>query len=171
MRLLTTTVLIIVTLVLKISLGPFLSIKGASPDLVLLLGLGMAMRLGAGSGFRVGFAGGLLEDLLFSRFVGMNAMAKGLVAYLAGLAGMKVFRDSLPVLLLVGFAASLVCQVLVLVVLAIAGYGIVPSISVLSILGARALYDALLFPIFYRGLKPLKPVSTDSGGNGLMPGV
>ncbi len=171
MRILTTTILIIVTLVLKTSLGPLLSVKGASPDLVLLLGLGMAMRLGPGSGFRAGFAAGLLEDLLLGRFVGMNAMAKGLVACLAGLAGMKVFRDSLPVLLLVGFAASLACQVLVLLVLGLTGYGIVPSMAVLSMLGARALYDALLFPIFYRGLKRLKPVSADSGENDLMPGV
>ena len=161
-------ILIGASLVLQTSLGPFLRVKGATPDFLLLLAVAAAMRLGPGAGIRMGFFAGLLEDLLLGRFVGLNAMAKGGVAYLTGLSGQKVFRDSLPVLLLVGFAASLASQVVILVALGLAGYAGLPTYTVLRTMTYRALYDALLLPFFFRGLRRFRSVPAEPRGTDLI---
>jgi rod shape-determining protein MreD len=157
-------ILIGIALVLDTSLGPFLRVRGATPDFLLLVALAAAMRLGPGAGLRMGFFAGLMEDLLLGRFVGLNALANGGVACLAGLSGQKVFRDSLPVLVLVGFAASLASQIVILSAMGLAGYAGLPTYTLLRTMVCRALYNALLLPLFSRGLRRFRSVPSEPGG-------
>lgn len=80
------------------------SIKGTVPDLVLIFVAFFALINGAEKGTAYGFLCGLLEDLVWGRFIGMNALAKALTAYILGKLQGNVFKENL----LVGVVAVLV---------------------------------------------------------------
>jgi len=80
------------------------SIKGTVPDLVLIFVAFFALINGAEKGTVYGFLCGLLEDLVWGRFIGINALAKALTAYILGKLQGNVFKENL----LVGVVAVLV---------------------------------------------------------------
>lgn len=73
------------------------SIKGTVPDLVLIFVAFYALINGARKGTVYGFLCGLLEDLMLGRFIGMNALAKGLTAYVLGKLQGNVFKENVMV--------------------------------------------------------------------------
>lgn len=89
---------------LQSTLFSFYSIKGTLPDLVLIWVVFFALIHGTRRGTGYGFLCGLLEDLYTGHFIGMNALSKGVTAYIIGHFQQKVFRENL----LVGVIAVLV---------------------------------------------------------------
>lgn len=73
------------------------SIKGTIPDLVLIFVTFFALINGAKRATVYGFLCGLFEDLVVGRFIGMNALAKGLTAYIMGKLQGNVFKENLLV--------------------------------------------------------------------------
>lgn len=73
------------------------SIKGTVPDLVLIFVTFFALINGAKKGTLYGFLCGLLEDLVVGRTIGMNALAKGVTAYILGKLQGNVFKENLLV--------------------------------------------------------------------------
>ncbi|MGH9386224.1 MAG: rod shape-determining protein MreD [Vicinamibacterales bacterium] len=59
----------------------------AAVDLVLVLPLYLALTAGAAAGLMAASVAGLLQDSLSSGILGIGALAKTIVAYLAGIAG------------------------------------------------------------------------------------
>lgn len=73
------------------------NIKNTLPDLVLIFVIFYALLNDARKAARYGFLCGLLEDLLLGRFIGMNALAKGMTAYIIGILQGNVFKENLLV--------------------------------------------------------------------------
>ncbi|NLW90706.1 MAG: rod shape-determining protein MreD [Syntrophomonadaceae bacterium] len=73
------------------------SIKGTVPDLVLIFVAFFALLNRVREGTVYGFLCGLLEDLVLGRFIGMNALAKGLTAYILGKLQGNVFQENILV--------------------------------------------------------------------------
>ena len=78
-----------------------LSVAGGKPDFVLIMVVYFAIFRGSVQGGLLGTALGLLEDLMTGRFIGINAICKGLIGYAAGysernLANMKRFAKEYP---------------------------------------------------------------------------
>jgi len=73
------------------------SIKGTVPDLVLIFVAFFALINGEKKATVYGFLCGLLEDLVLGRFIGMNALAKGLTAYILGKLQGNVFKENIMV--------------------------------------------------------------------------
>lgn len=142
-------VLVLVTAaIVQTSLLPFLSVSGFRPDLLLLFTIAFALRDGLLSGLRVGFAAGVLTDLLLNESpVGLTALIFVGVAYAVGVARPFLAPDSwtAPVILsvmgtLVGVAAyGLLSAVLAEDPIAI---GLIVQASVVS-----AVYALLLAPV------------------------
>lgn len=102
--------------VLQTTLFAHLTIGGFRPDLLLLVVVGVALRDGAGSGVRVGFAAGLLADLLLNQSaVGLSAVILLGVGYTVGLARPYLAPESVTAPLILSFLGSL---------FATAGYGL-----------------------------------------------
>ncbi|MEA4923789.1 MAG: rod shape-determining protein MreD [Syntrophomonadaceae bacterium] len=73
------------------------SFQGAVPDAVLVLVIFYAIFNGANKGIIYGAACGLLEDLYFGRFIGMNAIIKGLTGFIIGRLQGNVFKENILV--------------------------------------------------------------------------
>ncbi len=106
----------IVVIVLQLTVANGMSIAGASPDLVIvLLVILIADREPVGA-VVVGFLLGFLQDLGNASFLGMNALAKSIVAYGISRVGGDFFPESAVFKALLIFTASLVNDIIALIV-------------------------------------------------------
>jgi rod shape-determining protein MreD len=94
--------------VLQILLNNFLTIKGVTPDFVLIGVVYIALKEGQISGAVAGFAAGLLLDLYFGESIGISALAKTLSGFIAG-----YFFDAEKAELLIRSSKSLLIMLVV----------------------------------------------------------
>lgn len=74
---------------------------GTLPDLVLIFVVYYSFLNGDKKGAVYGFLCGLLEDLYMGRFIGINALSKGITGYIIGRLQVRFFNENLLVGLLV----------------------------------------------------------------------
>jgi rod shape-determining protein MreD len=103
-------VLVLVTAaLLQTSLLPVLSLSGFRPDLLLLVTIAFALRDGLLTGMRVGFAAGIIADLLLSQApIGLTALVFVGIAYAVGTARPYLAPDSLTAPLILSVLGTLV---------------------------------------------------------------
>ncbi len=101
---------------LQTTLFPYVSLAGFRPDLLLLLTAAFALREGPGVGVRVGFAAGVLADLLLNTSaVGTQALVFLGVGYAVGVMKPYLAPESISAPLVVAFVSG---------VLGTAGFGL-----------------------------------------------
>lgn len=88
---------ILLTLIAQLALVRRIAVFGIQPDLSILLVVLLALRRGPIGGTLLGFAIGLLQDLLVPETLGMNALAKSIVGWAVGKLSRQLAMDS-PVL-------------------------------------------------------------------------
>lgn len=100
--------LVAAALALQVTLLSRLGLPGASPDLVLLVVVALALRHGPEFGLVTGFGAGLAADLVppADHEVGRWALVLTLIGYLAGTARRESRRSAFVPLLVVGAAAA-----------------------------------------------------------------
>jgi rod shape-determining protein MreD len=137
----------VVAIVLQTSVVPRFDLPGATPDLVLLVVLSLALADGPLTGVGVGFAAGLALDLVppAEHAIGRYALVFTLVGYLAGLAKDAAERSVvMPFVLVAGAAAAgTVLYAALGVVFSEVG---VEGSALLALLPTAVLYDVLLAP-------------------------
>jgi rod shape-determining protein MreD len=106
----------VVVFVLQVTVVRKISIAGASPDLVLVLLILLVAERGPVAAVVIGFSLGFLQDLGNASFLGMNALAKSIVAYGVSRVGAGFLPDSLVFKVLLIVVASLVNDLVVLIV-------------------------------------------------------
>ncbi|WP_405481240.1 rod shape-determining protein MreD [Streptomyces sp. NBC_00009] len=148
-RLLLSTTLVIVALVVQVCVLARLQLPGAVPDLVLLTVVGLALVYGNVGGAFIGFGAGLLADLAppADHAAGRYALVLCVVGYLVGLA--KPDNGQLrsafgPMVVVV--AAAIGSTLLYAVVGALVGDTAARHVGIGSLLFTAALYDLLLAP-------------------------
>jgi rod shape-determining protein MreD len=137
--------LLVVALAAQVSVLARLPLPGATPDLVLLAVVALALAHGPGFGLVAGFAAGLGSDLVppADHAVGRWALVLTLVGYLAGLAQDETRRSAFIPLIVVAAAGTAS-------VLLYAGLGALlsdPHVTwraVTEILPTAVLYDVVL---------------------------
>jgi len=72
-------------------------LAGTAPDFLLLLVVFNSMFRGYALGGIAGFAMGLVEDLFFGRFIGLNAVAKAAAGALTGAVTKSIFKENILV--------------------------------------------------------------------------
>lgn len=106
--------------ILQTSLLPLLSLSGFRPDLLLLVTIAFALRDGLLTGLRVGFAAGVLVDLLLNESpVGLTALVYLGVAYAVGAARPYLASDSWTAPLMLSVMGTMV---------GVAGYGLLSAV-------------------------------------------
>jgi len=73
-----------VSVILQTTVMPHFRVMGSQPDLVLIVTVTFAFLEGSALGSATGFMGGLLQDLAVTQVVGLSALSKTLVGYMAG---------------------------------------------------------------------------------------
>ncbi|MFR9796249.1 rod shape-determining protein MreD [Streptomyces sp. MS06] len=157
-RILLSTALVAVALVLQVSVLARLHLPGAVPDVLLLTVLGLAMVYGHVTGALVGFGAGLLADLAppSDHAAGRYAMVLCVIGYLAGLVKPENGRlksATTPMAVVVGAAVG--STLLYAGVGALVGDSAARHVGLVSLLGSAALYDLLLAPFVVPGVMAL----------------
>ncbi|MFJ3585039.1 rod shape-determining protein MreD [Streptomyces sp. NPDC090127] len=148
-RILLSTALVVVALVIQVSVLARLQLPGAVPDLVLLTVLGLALVYGPVSGSLIGFGAGLLADLAppADHAAGRYALVLCVIGYLAGLArpdNGRLKSASGPMAVVV--AASIGSTLLYAGVGALVGDTAARHVGLGFLLFTAAVYDLLLAP-------------------------
>lgn len=112
--------LLLTAAVLQTALFPAIGLGGFRPNLLLLVVLGVALRDGALPGLRVGFAAGLIADLLTTQApVGLAVLVLTGIGYTVGAARPYLAPGSITAPLLLAFTSGL---------LGTAGYGVLSAL-------------------------------------------
>ncbi|MEV7196553.1 rod shape-determining protein MreD [Streptomyces sp. NPDC093510] len=148
-RILLSSTLVVVALVIQVSVLARLQLPGAVPDLVLLTVLGLALVYGHVGGALVGFGAGLLADLAppADHAAGRYALVLCVIGYLAGLAkpdGGRLRSATGPLVVVVG--AAIGSTLLYAGVGSLVGDTAARHVGLVGLLFTAALYDLLLAP-------------------------
>lgn len=148
-RMLLSTTLVVVALVIQVSVLARLQLPGAVPDLLLLVVLGLALVYGHTAGALIGFGAGLLADLAppADHAAGRYALVLCVIGYLAGLArpeNGKLKSATVPMLVVVG--AAIGSTLLYAGVGALVGDTAARHVGLVSLLFTATIYDLLLAP-------------------------
>ncbi|WP_371481560.1 rod shape-determining protein MreD [Kitasatospora sp. NBC_00315] len=142
-------VLVLLGLVLQVSVFGRLQLPGATPDVLLLVVVGLAMVYGPTGGCLVGFAAGLLADVAppSDHAIGRYALVLCLVGYGAGLLrGEHGRQRSVAGALLVVGGAAVVSTLLYAMVGALVGDTAARHVGLVGLVLSALLYDLLLAP-------------------------
>ncbi|MEU9732696.1 rod shape-determining protein MreD [Streptomyces sp. NPDC048002] len=157
-RILLSSSLVVVALMLQVSVLARLHLPGAVPDLLLLTVLGLAMVYGHVGGALIGFGAGLLADLAppADHAAGRYALVLCVIGYLAGLIKPENGRlKSATGPMLVVVAAAIGSTLLYAGVGALVGDTAARHVGLTSLLFTAALYDLLLAPFVVPGIMAL----------------
>lgn len=148
-RMLLSTTLVVVALVIQVSILARLQLPGAVPDLLLLVVLGLALVYGHMAGAFIGFGAGLLADLAppADHAAGRYALVLCVIGYLAGLArpdNGQLKSATGPMVVVV--AAAIGSTLLYAGVGALVGDTAARHVGLGSLLFTAAVYDLLLAP-------------------------
>ncbi|MET9429514.1 MULTISPECIES: rod shape-determining protein MreD [unclassified Streptomyces] len=148
-RILLSSTLVVVALVLQVSILARLQLPGAVPDLLLLVVLALAFVYGHVSGALIGFGAGLLADLAppADHAAGRYALVLCVIGYLAGLTkpeNGQLRSATGPMAMVV--AAAAVSTLLYAGVGALVGDTAARHVGLVSLLISAVVYDLLLAP-------------------------
>ncbi|MEW2492283.1 rod shape-determining protein MreD [Streptomyces sp. SID2888] len=157
-RMLLSTTLVVVALVIQVSVLARLRLPGAVPDLVLLTVVGLALVYGHVGGCLVGFGAGLLSDLAppADHAAGRYAFVLCVIGYAAGLAKPENGRlKSAMGPMAVVVATAVGSTLLYAGVGALVGDTAARHVGLGGLLFTAALYDLLLAPFVVPGIMAL----------------
>ncbi|MGI5140045.1 MULTISPECIES: rod shape-determining protein MreD [unclassified Streptomyces] len=157
-RMLLSTTLVIVALVIQVCVLARLHLPGAVPDLVLLTVVALALVYGHVGGCLIGFGVGLLSDLAppADHAAGRYALVLCVIGYLAGLARPDNGRlKSATAPMAVVVAAAIGSTLLYAGVGALVGDTAARHVGLASLLFTAAAYDLLLAPFVVPGIMAL----------------
>jgi rod shape-determining protein MreD len=138
---------------LQTTVAGHIAIAGVHPDFVFILALNCGLIGGPMAGLWGGLAGGFLVDIINGRLLGLNALTIALVAYLAGLAERKVYKDSIPMLAAFTFMGTVAQQSFFMGLLWVFNVPVAVGPAFLHIILPLAVYNAVLSPFVYGQLQ------------------
>jgi rod shape-determining protein MreD len=166
-RIVLAAVLLLVALVVQVSVLGRLQLPGATPDLLLLVVVGLALVFGPMGGSLTGFFGGLLADLAppSDHAIGRYALVLCLMGYAAGLLRAEPGRQrSVLGPLLVVAGSAVVSTVLYALVGALVGDTAARHVGMTGLVFSALLYDVLLAPF---AVPAVMLLARRFGGDGL----
>ncbi len=125
-----------------------LSVAGGKPDFVLILVVFFAIFRGSVQGGLMGVALGLLEDLMTGRFIGINAICKGLLGYLVGVSERNLYKNNFFVPIAAILAATFLNTVFYYLFSVLIGGHVGLEKLILSTI-PDAVYNMCFSPVFY----------------------
>ena len=92
-----TAVVVLLCFLMQTTVFQHIAFAGMVPNLILIVVVAYGYMRGKSEGMYVGFASGLLIDLLYNDFIGMNALLYVLIGYVAGICNEIYYRDEVSV--------------------------------------------------------------------------
>lgn len=89
--------IVLVCFLMQTTIFQHIALAGMVPNLILIVVVAYGYMRGKSEGIYVGFASGLLIDLLYNDFIGLNALLYVLIGYVAGICNEIYYRDEVSV--------------------------------------------------------------------------
>lgn len=133
----------------------YVTLFGASPDLILTVAISLSLLEGPVAGAAAGFGGGLLRDLLLAAPKGLTGLSNSIVGYAAG--RVRPYVQSTSVLVPVAgiFFGSLAGGALYLLLSLLLGGRVGPFSRAAEVVLLTAVYNTLLAPFVYPAVRRL----------------
>ncbi|MBR4944312.1 MAG: rod shape-determining protein MreD [Peptococcaceae bacterium] len=125
-----------------------LSVAGGKPDFVLIMVVYFSIFRGSVHGGLLGAALGLLEDLMTGRFIGINAICKGLIGYASGYSERNLHKNNFFVPMVAVLVATFGNAVLYFLFSVLIGGNVGLSTMLFSSI-PDAIYNMCFSPVFY----------------------
>ncbi len=141
--------LLLIAFLVQITLGSLLSIRGVQPDFILIVVVLSAFIEGPVTGALSGFVGGLMLDLVSIRNLGLGALCKTLVGYVAGLVKQTILAEKIFLPMFAIFLVTLIDKLIFMGVSFLIG-SVYPLKEIFwSQIIPAAIYNSLLIPFIY----------------------
>jgi rod shape-determining protein MreD len=147
--------LLAVIAILQATILPHLTMWGVFPDLPLLVVISWSLLRGVREGVVWGFIAGVAVDLLSGAPLGAATLPSIAVCFLSGLGQTTVFGAHFVLPMLAMFLATIVYDLLFLLIIRISGQDVIWLDSLLRIILPSAALNALLMPLAFWGLRKL----------------
>lgn len=135
-------------IVLRDTVFNSLSVAGGKPDFVLIMVVYFAIFRGSTQGGLMGAALGLMEDLMTGRFIGVNALCKGVLGYIAGVSRKNLYKNNFFVPIVAVLAATVLNTMLYYLFSVLIGSHIGFGELALSAI-PDSVYNMCFSPVFY----------------------
>lgn len=135
-------------IVLQNTLFNDLSVAGGKPDFLLILVVFFAIFNGPAKGGWLGLGLGLLEDLMIGRFIGVNALCKGIIGALIGFSERRLYKNNFFVPIFCLLIGTFINAALYYVLNRLIGGNIVFSGMMLATV-PNAIYNSCFAPLIY----------------------
>lgn len=89
--------IVLLCFLLQTTIFQDIALAGMVPNLMLIVTAAYGYMRGKSEGMYIGFASGLLIDLLYNDYIGMNAILYVLIGYLAGVCSEIYYQDEVSV--------------------------------------------------------------------------
>jgi rod shape-determining protein MreD len=113
-------IICLILLILDNSIVPFFSIFNGTPSLLLCFVICFSIINGRWEATIIGAFSGLLQDIFFYKYYGINALTNLLLCLLAAVIGENIFKNRKLIPILSTFALSIIKLVFVMIVLYLA---------------------------------------------------
>jgi len=156
MKLLAKVGIIALALAIELGLANILDLNSVKPDLLLIVVICMAFISGTEEGTIAGFAGGLIKDVFSVHFLGINALAKTLIGYIAGVIKDKIFSQHIIwIVAIATFVFTFINNFIVYYLLNALHVGYDFAIILKKFIFSQAIMNTLLSPFIYTGIKKI----------------
>jgi len=91
-------IIIIICFLIQFTIVPLLSIRDITPDLILIMVISFAFRMGQFWGVLVGCIAGLFWDIFGTEIIGLSSLSKTIAGFVAGFLGRERIERRLSVL-------------------------------------------------------------------------
>ncbi len=143
------SLIILFNLILQSTLFQQIEIYGVAPNTALILVISFAIYSGRNKGAVIGFFVGILQDIIFGRTIGLNALVFMIVGYLIGLMDQKIFRDNLLIPFIFTALATIIYEMINLLLIFLLGYRIELLNIIKKMLIIEVIYNSIISLIIH----------------------
>ncbi|MFH1287104.1 MAG: rod shape-determining protein MreD [bacterium] len=148
--------IVILSIVFKITLFRLIEFGSYKPDILLIIVVFFSIYKGSWTGAGLGFIGGLTEDILSGGFLGLFAVSKTLIGWTFGFIGKHVYKTNIYPYVAAVLAASFFQEFFIFFWLKLfQPYTSFFVSSFKNIILPVVIYNTLLAPLVVLGLKKI----------------
>jgi rod shape-determining protein MreD len=156
MKLLAKTGIVVVALLIEFVLANILGLNTIKPDLMLIVVICMSFISGTEEGTIVGFAGGLLKDVFSVHFLGINALVKSLIGYIAGVIRERIFSQHIMwVVAISTFIFTFINNIIIFFLLNALHTNYDFAITIRNFVLSQAIINSIISPFLFIGIKKI----------------
>ncbi|MGB4312298.1 MAG: rod shape-determining protein MreD [Natronincolaceae bacterium] len=151
--------IILFNLILQSTLFQWVEIYGVVPNTSLILVMSFAIYSGRNRGAVIGFLMGILQDIIFGRTIGLNALVFMVIGYLIGLMDQKISKDNLLIPFVLTMLATVFYETINLLLLFLLGCRIELLNIIKKMLITEVIYNSFVSLVIYYYISKLFKLS------------